>query len=271
LGIARRKARFSVEGALSLKHIKINFQLDALQQPIAFEPHVHSASHAAVEELKLLANRFVAEQLLAKAPDTSLLLRQGPPDKMRLDKVVQILHSMGVGLQTGSAGLMQASLNHFSNSHYRGSNVKAALEKLCLAPMQHAEYFCPGQLVQERINAQHAILAFSKISEVPPPEVNLNEKPIEEEFRHFSKNLPAYTHFTSPLRRYADLEVQRLLAWSLDPSNPPLPHDVKTATEIAAHCIFVMIGLKKRKNSALVFSYPFIYITSTLKAGKRKV
>ena len=37
----------------------------------------------------------------------------------------------------------------------------------------------------------------------------------EEEFHHYGLNFPIYTHFTSPIRRYADLLVHRLLTITL--------------------------------------------------------
>jgi len=48
-----------------------------------------------------------------------------------------------------------------------------------------ALYFCTGTLVDEQL------------------------------FKHYALNIPLYTHFTSPIRRYADLVVHRLLASSL--------------------------------------------------------
>lgn len=54
---------------------------------------------------------------------------------------------------------------------------------LCISKM--ALYFCTGSLKDEQL------------------------------FKHYALNVPLYTHFTSPIRRYADIIVHRLLAYSL--------------------------------------------------------
>jgi len=59
------------------------------------------------------------------------------------------------------------------------------LMQLCTKPMQKALYFCTGSLKDEAL------------------------------FRHYALSVPFYTHFTSPIRRYPDVMVHRLLAASL--------------------------------------------------------
>lgn len=76
-----------------------------------------------------------------------------------------------------------------------------------------ALYFCTGELKQEQL------------------------------FKHYALNVPLYTHFTSPIRRYADIIVHRLLASSLSacrflwtPTHTH-KHRFMKVTELPARCV----------------------------------
>lgn len=58
-----------------------------------------------------------------------------------------------------------------------------------------------------------------------------------EDWRHYALNIPVYTHFTSPIRRYADVMVHRLLTASLEgPESLGKSYPVGVIASIAAHC-----------------------------------
>ncbi|NWI64701.1 DI3L2 exonuclease, partial [Todus mexicanus] len=72
-------------------------------------------------------------------------------------------------------------------------------------PFQMALYFCTGVLEDETL------------------------------FRHYALNVPFYTHFTSPIRRYADIIVHRLLSASLGASSP-IKMEKEAIQRQADHC-----------------------------------
>jgi protein SSD1 len=95
---------------------------------------------------------------------------------------------LGYLLDGSSAGALQASLNEIKSEH-----VKQVLEILAAKPMQRAKYFCAGT-------------------------------PNVAKFHHYALNIPLYTHFTSPIRRFADVVVHRQLKAALSKKGKKKSH-----------------------------------------------
>ncbi|PIA17543.1 RNB-domain-containing protein [Coemansia reversa NRRL 1564] len=179
LSKAMRKRRFD-EGALSLSSVKLSFELDDSGAPVDCWPYAIKDSNRLIEEFMLLANMSVAARIEASFPDASLLRRHSPPLQRRLDELCQQLAQTGIKINPGSAGDISKSLEEITDP-----DLRFTVEEMLTSPMQRAAYF-----------STHAIKDKSGYS-------------------HYALNVPLYTHFTSPIRRYADVIVHRTLEASL--------------------------------------------------------
>ncbi|KAJ1719083.1 hypothetical protein LPJ53_006084, partial [Coemansia erecta] len=137
-------------------------------------------SNRLIEEFMLLANMSVAARITASFPEAALLRRHPPPLSRRLDEVCEQLRHAGIDINPTSSGDIQQSLNSIADP-----GLRFTIESMLTAPMQRAVYF-----------STHSIKDTSG-------------------FSHYALHVPLYTHFTSPIRRYADIIVHRTLEASL--------------------------------------------------------
>ena len=109
-------------------------------------------------------------------PSCALLRRHPPPLEEPLHDVIDYLASMNIHVDASSAGSIQSSINAITDPL---SNM--FMQELLCAPMKPAEYFCTGNVESE------------------------------DDYHHYALSVDYYTHFTSPIRRYPDIIVHRLL------------------------------------------------------------
>ncbi|XP_028365380.1 DIS3-like exonuclease 2 isoform X2 [Phyllostomus discolor] len=200
-----RKQRF-LDGALRLDQLKLAFTLDhETGLPQGCYISEYRDSNKLVEEFMLLANMAVAHRVYRSFPETALLRRHPPPQTKMLNDLVEFCNQMGLPMDFSSAGALNESLTRIFGDDKYSLARKEVLTNMCSRPMQMALYFCAGALRDEA------------------------------QFRHYALNVPLYTHFTSPIRRFADVMVHRLLAASLGHSAPPdlEPSEVQKQAE---HC-----------------------------------
>eukprot|EP00455_Lapot_gusevi_P002087 TRINITY_DN10808_c0_g1_i6.p1 TRINITY_DN10808_c0_g1~~TRINITY_DN10808_c0_g1_i6.p1 ORF type:complete len:475 (-),score=144.79 TRINITY_DN10808_c0_g1_i6:133-1557(-) len=213
---ARRKWRYD-GGALSLQKAKLNFVLGADGMPLSFSSFVAKDSNKLVEEYMLLANQLVAQQLVVGVRNLALLRRHPPPVENRINECAEMVNSLGYEFSAQSAGSIFRSLQALRQQTRGKINVGEAVELLCTRPFLPAEYF--------------------NVSEMP-----------RAMWRHYALNMDMYTHFTSPIRRYADVMVHRLLSCTLDGSLPrPTAEDV---SRIAKHCNHQKMASRKAQDQS---------------------
>ena len=182
---ARRSLRFR-NGAVALNAVKLTFQLgEDRETPLLCQPYAIRDSNRLVEEYMLLANYLVAQRLITHAGGRALLRNHEPPLYDGLEKVSEMaMATIGFRIDISSSEALQRSLNRLGRECNDELVLKCITEMLKM-PMRPANYIAAGEIPNEA-------------------------------WAHFALNIPYYTHFTSPIRRYADVIVHRLLQATLD-------------------------------------------------------
>ncbi|KAI7875184.1 RNB-domain-containing protein [Lichtheimia hyalospora FSU 10163] len=193
-----RKRRFE-SGALSMNSVRLSFKLNDQGEPEDVWVYELKESNRLIEEFMLRANMSVAEKICSQFPNEALLRRHAPPIERRLDEFIKHSENLGYKLDGSSAGNLQASFNAIESQE-----VKDVLITLAIKPMQRAKYFCTGAMDISKYN-------------------------------HYALNVPLYTHFTSPIRRYADVIVHRQLNAALKNAESS-GYDDQEAQQIALEC-----------------------------------
>lgn len=185
LKIARvLRDRRNQAGALTLATPELKFKLDNdSQNPTDVSEYKHVDTHFMIEEFMLLANVAVAERLAAFYPTFAILRRHPLPKEKALQDLVEQLAKFGFEVSTESSKKLAESLDKAVRPSDPFFN--KLIRIMATRTMNQAVYFC--------------------MSTVDPSEIG-----------HYGLAMAKYTHFTSPIRRYADVLVHRLLAASLD-------------------------------------------------------
>ncbi|MDR0962347.1 MAG: ribonuclease R [Mediterranea sp.] len=172
-----RQKRFA-SGAINFDRYEVRFEIDEKGKPIRVYFKISKDANKLVEEFMLLANRTVAEQIgrVPKGKKAKVLPYRihDLPDPEKLDNLSQFIARFGYKIRTtGSKSDVSKSINHLLDD-IQGKKEENLIETVSIRAMQKAHY--------STHNIGHYGLAFDY-----------------------------YTHFTSPIRRYPDLMVHRLL------------------------------------------------------------
>lgn len=189
-------------GALILSSNSMKFNLDNETNTITdISEYKTYQTNSLVEECMLLANVWVAKKIYESFPSCAILRRHPPPKEKELNNFIKILKERGFELKAGNNMELNNSLDNINKKGDPFFN--KLVRSLLTRTMNQAKYF-------------------------PSSEFSY------EEFYHYGLAMEIYTHFTSPIRRYSDILVHRLLSAALE--NDYLPMEIANKVKMNKEC-----------------------------------
>ena len=190
-----RKTRMK-NGAISFDKVEVKFDLNEACDPIGVFFKTSQDANKLIEEFMLLANKSVASFIGLQRPIKPFVYRiHDEPDEQKLYDLKRLISNFGYELDVKNRKTIARSLNQLLND-IKGKKEQNLIDTLTIRTMSKAEYSTQ--------NVGHYGLAFDY-----------------------------YSHFTSPIRRYPDVIVHRLLQHYLDKGATP---NVQHLEEQCKHC-----------------------------------
>ncbi|WP_423129805.1 ribonuclease R [Gaoshiqia sp. Z1-71] len=171
-----RSKRFK-DGSIAFDRIEVKFEIDETGKPLSVFFKEAKESNQLIEEFMLLANKKVAEfcgkMKHGKGERTFVYRIHDKPDPEKLENFNHFINKFGYGILTTTPRMISKSLNSLME-HIQGKSEQNVIETLAIRSMAKAEYSTRN-------------------------------------IGHYGLGFDYYTHFTSPIRRYPDVMVHRLL------------------------------------------------------------
>ncbi len=175
----KMRSRRMRDGAISFDKVEVKFNLNEENEPVGVFFKTAKDANKLIEEFMLLANRKVAEFIGKQSPKKTFVYRcHDEPDDQKLAALQTIVGRFGHSLNLKDRSTTTSSLNKLLED-VKGRKEQNMVDTLAIRTMSKAYYGT-------------------------------------ENIGHYGLAFDYYTHFTSPIRRYPDVMVHRLLQHYLD-------------------------------------------------------
>ncbi|MFA5815816.1 MAG: ribonuclease R [Bacteroidales bacterium] len=165
------------QGSFSFERVEVKFYIDDKGKPTGVYFKEAKESNWLIEEFMLLANKKVAERIgkvkQGQRAKTFVYRIHDRPNAEKLQNFSNFIHQFGYSIKTASHKAIAESMNRLLTD-IQGKNEQYIIESLAIRAMAKAKYST-------------------------------------QNIGHYGLSFEHYTHFTSPIRRYPDLMVHRLL------------------------------------------------------------
>lgn len=171
------RARRFKNGAISFERVEVKFDIDEKGKPLGVFFKEHKESNQLIEEFMLLANKCVAEFIgqvkKGQKAKTFVYRIHDKPDPEKLERFSKFIQRFGYSINTSGHKNITTSINDLLDE-VQGKKEQNVIETLAVRSMAKAVYSTKN-------------------------------------IGHYGLSFPFYSHFTSPIRRYPDMMVHRML------------------------------------------------------------
>ena len=210
-----RKKRFE-SGSFNFRSNEVKFKLDEDKKPVGVYKKLRKDTHKLVEEYMLLANKIVAELIINHEKKQSksfpfVYRIHEDPEQQKISELKNYIKQYGYSINSNENNLA-VSLNNLMKE-IKGKPEESSIEKFAIRSMSKAKY-------------------------------STNKE------KHFGLSFRHYTHFTSPIRRFPDVMVHRLIS---DYTNGSKPKDKRYYDIMCKHSTKMEINATKAERESIKY------------------